>query len=620
MTPKRILVAFCLFLVSSSLLANEQLLKQMYELADLSISVRSQEQHLKDINELLLQNPQDQHLQGLANILKASYYIFQEDFVKAQQFLTKAKPFKDTVQLEKLNREYDFAQVFLLRSDGQVDRAMELATKLYDEVIAIWPKHKLSHLVLEKAYLGLFQYKYGDSLDFLQVALNYSYESNDPYQIAATYNLFGIIYSELNDEISANKYYKKAVDLVEAYPKLGHKSYLLSNLADSYRELKDYEKAKEYLDKSEARARKEEDIPAIAFVHQIYSRLFVDQKKYQEALENLLIVADLSEQIGESLFGYDLHADLASIYLELDQVENAEKHLRLAEGYSEKLNETYLHYVSRLRANTFAKRKMYKKAYEALDKSYTNYRKYFNDSLTKVSSLAREQLDKAQLNFDNKLLAKENELHEKSVAASKSFNETLWFLIGLLLTAILVLFWFMYRYRNLANENQRLALTDNLTLMPNRRHIFRKLDIYHEKSETSDFAYSVILFDIDRFKNINDRFGHHIGDKVIQATKDICQIILRATDTIGRIGGEEFLIILPNTSNDNAYKIAERIREQFENYDFDALAQGLRVTSSFGVTQCLPADENLDHVINRADRLLYKAKNEGRNRVFAGLS
>ncbi len=615
----RIVLALLVIMVSSVLDANEEALSKMYDLANQSVTQRAKAQHLEDINQTLVLASEDQHLAALGNILKASYYIFQEDFIKAQQFLIKAKPSVDLIQSEKLSNEYQFAEIFILRSSSDIDGAMVIGESLYKKVIESWPKHKLSHLVLELAYVKSFKYKYDEALQLMEKAMDYAYESDDPFQIAETYNMFGILYSELNDETSANRYYQKAVEVLERNPGLSTNTYLYTNLADSYRVLKNYDEALKYLNKSEELAAADKDDAAMSFAFQMRGRLLSEQKKYAEALKYLLQSEELIGQIGEDLFRYEIHSEISYAYLKLDQVDKAEKHLAIAEKHAGKQGETDKYFIENIRALLLYKKEQYKESYDALAESYDNYVKQFNDDLTRVSNLAREELEEAQLNFDNKLLAKENELNAKNAEESQRYNVMLWVLVVLLVLSILVLFWFMYRFRKLAIKNRKLALTDNLTRMPNRRYIFRKLDDYHNQSEKGKFSYSVIIFDLDHFKAINDRFGHNIGDKVIQATKDICQIILRDTDTIGRIGGEEFLILLPETTVDDAYKIAERIREQFEGYDFESLAAGLKVTSSFGVTEYTDEDQNLDFVINRADRLLYKAKHDGRNKVFANI-
>ncbi|NVK22300.1 MAG: diguanylate cyclase [Kangiellaceae bacterium] len=596
---------------------NELLQNQLYNMSKLSVPERSQDSYYNKISKLL-SNPQlDTHSLALANILMADYYSLQDNFKLTKEYLTIAKPLVQEVKSERLQHEYDYVEIFTLRGDGQIPQAIEKADALYTAVSESWPKHKLSNLVLERAYILSFQYKYKESLELLEVALAHAFDSDDPYQLTETYNVFGILYSELNDNASAIMYFEKAVEVMEENPQLTDNSYLYSNLADSYRLEGNFDRAKELLDKSLASASQEQDISAIAFAHQMRSRILTDQGEYEKALNHLDQAIKMSEQIGEELFNYELHSEYAYLHLKLGNLDQAKYHLAIAEDHSAKQGDTDLYYFERLNAEILAKEERYQEAFEKLGQSYKNYRKHFNDNMTHVSNISREQLDQERLSFENKLLEKENALNQEYLSNNRKFSYILWSLIGVLAIGIFAAIWMIFRFKRLANDNHKLAFTDNLTKLPNRRHVFRTLDEHHRNSSGGTGTYSIILFDLDHFKSINDRFGHSVGDQVIQTTKDICRAILREKDTIGRIGGEEFMIILPETTLNDAYNIAERLREHFEAFDFDHLAQGLKVTSSFGVTEYLDEDESLDFVINRADRLLYKAKNEGRNRVAA---
>lgn len=407
---------------------------------------------------------------------------------------------------------------------------------------------------------------------------------------------------------------------MEANPKFTQNTYLYVNLGDSYRASKDFEQANAYLDKAFQLAKDTNDISLAAYSHQVKGRLLIDQENYEAALNQILLAQKLHKQVGEELFSFEINSELTRIYLQLGQLDRAGQHLALAKEYAQQLGSQDTHYINRLESELSFKSGNFEQAYELLNDSYTQYREQFNDNLTYVSNLSREQLDQERLVFENKLLEQENKLNAQYVEESRKYSYILWVLILLLLAVVAVALWIMLRYRSLARANHQMAFTDNLTKLPNRRHVFRTLELQHKASGQGRKPYSLILFDIDFFKSINDRFGHNVGDKVIQATRNICEAVLRDSDTVGRIGGEEFLILLPDTNIKAAYTIAERLREYFESYNFDDIAPGLTVTSSFGVTEYMPEDETLDLVINRADRLLYKAKNEGRNQVMASFA
>ena len=160
-------------------------------------------------------------------------------------------------------------------------------------------------------------------------------------------------------------------------------------------------------------------------------------------------------------------------------------------------------------------------------------------------------------------------------------------------------------------ELEHLANTDRLTQIPNRVRLDYVLDIEFERAQQEQVPLSIILIDIDFFKVVNDQFGHQIGDIVLVDTAKILQETIRAIDTIGRWGGEEFLVICPQTTIEDALKLSEKLRLQLENHRFPTVGQK---TASFGVTCYVPGD-TLDSFMTRCDTALYKAKGNGRNRV-----
>jgi diguanylate cyclase (GGDEF)-like protein len=126
------------------------------------------------------------------------------------------------------------------------------------------------------------------------------------------------------------------------------------------------------------------------------------------------------------------------------------------------------------------------------------------------------------------------------------------------------------------------------------------------------------MLDIDHFKKINDTYGHKCGDLVLKKLAATCQQVLREVDIIGRIGGEEFAILLPETDKEQAIEVAERLREAIGNAEV-AIENGrpVRFTASIGVTSLTGEDKNMDVLLNIADKALYQAKNAGRNKVVA---
>ena len=165
----------------------------------------------------------------------------------------------------------------------------------------------------------------------------------------------------------------------------------------------------------------------------------------------------------------------------------------------------------------------------------------------------------------------------------------------------------------LAKRHRDASLTDGLTSLPNRRALFDRFG-----GGIRPFT-TLVLFDLDRFKGINDEFGHAVGDDVLRSFAAIMAEELRPTDFPARLGGEEFLVVLPRSTHERGVKVAENIRRRFAAGIVPTERGDLRCTVSAGIAFAGPGEEQtLDALLHAADHELYGAKNAGRNRVGSG--
>ena len=166
---------------------------------------------------------------------------------------------------------------------------------------------------------------------------------------------------------------------------------------------------------------------------------------------------------------------------------------------------------------------------------------------------------------------------------------------------------------------QKMATTDFLTGIANRR-LFTELgerEIQRALRYKSDL--SALMIDLDYFKKVNDNHGHAIGDKILVGFADICKKILRDVDVFGRIGGEEFAVLLPQTDLNNGKILAQRLCDVIAKSDIDTGDKILHITVSIGVSQLLPDENKLDALLKRADDAMYEAKRKGRNQAAVSL-
>ena len=166
---------------------------------------------------------------------------------------------------------------------------------------------------------------------------------------------------------------------------------------------------------------------------------------------------------------------------------------------------------------------------------------------------------------------------------------------------------------------RRLAVTDTLTGAYNRQYLNQSLPTELATAIERGWPLSIAMIDVDHFKQINDRYGHDVGDRVLASVARVLRNAIRSDDMLVRYGGEEFLAVLPRTDCRQAWEVGERMRHQFETRPLDASGHPISVHVSVGIAQYGQSDDQADDavkaLIRRADRALYRAKNRGRNRV-----
>ena len=236
-------------------------------------------------------------------------------------------------------------------------------------------------------------------------------------------------------------------------------------------------------------------------------------------------------------------------------------------------------------------------------KSEKVLRNILNHGLAEISDAERQRIMERHLSL--------------RVLSEAVIDYTLAYWLGILLLAVIgtSLFW-MRRLNAVNNQLRAMAQTDALTQLTNRHGLNLTLEKDLERSRRYQHPLSVIMMDIDHFKRINDQFGHLVGDKVLMTCAMLLKDNLRKSDIICRWGGEEFLVLCFDTNQAQATKVAELLLEKIRQYNFPQVGT---ITLSAGVTQAIATD-NAETFTERADKLLYQAKNNGRDQVCVDLT
>ncbi len=325
--------------------------------------------------------------------------------------------------------------------------------------------------------------------------------------------------------------------------------------------------------------------------------------------------ADVRRDQYQSLIS-QFDAVLAKAYWKVGDVASAEQfaHNAIASSikneYTESLTTAYeLLYRVKLKQRDFPAALSWHEKYMAADKAY------LNDIGAKALAyqVVRQQVQAKKLQID--ALNKQNRILQLQRALDKNASETSRLYIVLLLTVLAFIGFWAYRLKRSQLRFMRLARRDGLTGIFNRQHFVNAAEQQLQYCRKSARQACLVLIDLDHFKLVNDTHGHAVGDRVLKRAVAACQEHLRSTDIFGRLGGEEFGIVLPECTLEQVLERTERMRLAIATAASGEDAPGIPISASFGVATITSSGYDLRQLLIDADDALYRAKREGRNRV-----
>jgi diguanylate cyclase (GGDEF)-like protein len=256
-------------------------------------------------------------------------------------------------------------------------------------------------------------------------------------------------------------------------------------------------------------------------------------------------------------------------------------------------------------------------AYKYRGEAQTTAQKLLHGQLDQRFATLKVEFDTATKDKENALLVTQNAINQKALAQERRANalQTVVIFLSLLLLALLTIL--VVRQRRGTRDMRALAMTDELTGAPNRRAVLTHLAALLENGDAP--TCSILLIDIDHFKSINDRHGHPVGDVTLRLLTSKLRAAVAEPAFLGRLGGEEFVVVLPDTQLHDAHIKAELIRSQVPSIDLSRWLGERRITVSIGVTVSTAAD-TVSSMLRRVDAALYAAKHAGRNCVCTDIA
>jgi diguanylate cyclase (GGDEF)-like protein len=268
-------------------------------------------------------------------------------------------------------------------------------------------------------------------------------------------------------------------------------------------------------------------------------------------------------------------------------------------------------------ANSYVAIKDYDNAYQNKKAFVDDYNDYNDAKRENTVGKLTKKYEVANKNEANRLLTNQNKLKELRIDDVKKQQQSQQKKFILIVCTILLFVLLFLRQLKVRKKLLVLAQTDSLTGLLNRAALFSKGQKLMQTSIEQQLELSLILFDIDHFKLINDEFGHSVGDLILAKIAELVNETMRSRDVFSRLGGEEFVAILPSTDHDQAKAIAVRVMEKISQYNFSTLGVNSNITLSIGVANIKDTNAEFDDILHAADLAMYQAKSQGRNQMVS---
>jgi len=570
----------------------------------------------------------------------------------AQGLLNKpAEPLDDLGKAALYSRiaEYNFYLGHLDVSQNYIDMFYELNAGLANA-------DSVSLLIVHAEVLGS-QGKAKEAMVLYLKAKDNAEAIESKKSLADSYSaIAGSLADNLNDA-EALKYCHKAYILTQEFGDELELAYLNIQMSRSYSYIYDDEKAIQLANEAIRYFHDNEYYYDELFAQNTLASIYLPMKEYDKAVASYEIMLILSKHIetenhadiaylglarthlikkenDKARYFFDLYKqytaksttpftqidDLllsAKIAFADEEIAFAEENVKKAEAILATLDRqaviSWHINILKFKADLAVFEKDFENAYLLQKEAHKLVSSYENREREEIRSKYKVMFDTDQALLKNQLLERDKQLDKVALESSEKQHKLQTSLTITISLLSLGLAFFIYRQRKNSAILHKLANTDTLTELANRRYTFIYAEnmLLQAKKNTQDF--SIIIFDIDHFKKINDTYGHSGGDIALKDIAEIANEFVRNNDILGRIGGEEFLVILPNTSSKQAYEVAERIRQAIVTKDITLGDKVVNISASFGISQLAKNQQNFNQIFHEADIALYQAKNSGRN-------
>jgi diguanylate cyclase (GGDEF)-like protein len=487
------------------------------------------------------------------------------------------------------------------------ERAVGVATETSD-------KEMLAGALFSRGYLLGVQGQYAAGLTDLKRA-QATYEEIDlPDHALTALNAIAILYNRMSDYAQAIHIYERALKAQREAGMRREQAVTLHNLGRAHENLLEWDAADKAFQESLEISRELKYARGEAYALRGLGAVANAKGDPQGALATLERASVLQRQTPDARLhaqiqlarGIALHR-VRRLSASADALEEALAVFRKADSLTE-LRATYTE-----QASVLADMGNWRDAYDHLAKAKETAERQFRNQIDQRFTTLKVEFDTASKEKENALLLRENEANQKTLEQERRARSLQATVIGLIVVlAALLATLAVYQWRT-TRRMRALAMTDELTGVPNRRALLTRLAPLVEAPNGR--THAMLITDIDHFKSINDQHGHPEGDEALKLVAARLRAEVREPAFIGRLGGEEFAVVVPDSDAESARQLAERFRESVMAIDSRRWLADRRLTVSIGLTISKVSGDTPSHMLQRADAALYDAKRSGRNCV-----
>lgn len=427
--------------------------------------------------------------------------------------------------------------------------------------------------------------------------------------------MLALVYEYRGEDAQAIPFFEEAVTHQRHMQNWIKLSIALYGLGRANKNVGNLELGRSQLEESLALAQQVKHIQGVGYALKELSGLDIIELNYPAAEQKLLQAKDIFAQSEHRYLQLDVAIKLSYLARLQNMPTLAEKYLQMANDYIDpKSMPVQQLSLDEEQAHVFAAQGDFSKAYQHLAATVVARKKLNSRQSTKQLHQLRSRYELEMKERENKLLEQENQLQKSSLTMQDNRNRQLMMLAAFSALLCLLLVIIVYRTKKHRARLENLANTDGLTGLINRRKTMEMLGLQIELANRHELALSVAMVDMDNFKQVNDKYGHATGDKVLIEFSRLCRDTFRHTDIVGRIGGEEFLIVLPHTDKNSAQITLEGLRLATQELVALIDIDGLSISISCGLCQHR-GQMTVGAILAQVDSALYDAKDLGRNRI-----